>query len=562
MESLQIKETSTLAVAELGAESTDNSDKTDAENSTKPNQKDSKAKGGAEKVNPKSESTPKDKSAVKPVVAPKSFARRDHIRSNELQIQKKWAESKVYQTERKVDENGQPRPKYLVTFPYPYMNGRLHLGHAFSLTKAEFTARFQRLLGKNSLFPFGFHCTGMPIQAAANKLKDEMAKYGCPPIFPPEVTDDSENTEEKSAESLIANKSKGKKSKLVAKGQASAKPVRQWEILTKMVPVAEIPEFSDPLKWLNYFPPYGASDLNAFGCAIDWRRSFITTSINPFYDAFIRWQFYRLKEGNRIRFGKRPNVYSILDGQVCADHDRSSGEGVGPQEYTIIKLLIIKPYPINSPLNTNILEGKNVFLAPATLRPETMYGQTNCFVLPEGNYGAYEMANGDVLVVSERAAKGLAHQGFSSEWGVAKLLVSLTGTDLLGLPLSAPNCTYERIYTLPLLSISMSKGTGVVTSVPSDAPDDYVALKELKDKPLFREKFGLTTEMVEPFEVIPIIEIEGYGSTSAVLMCERLDIKTYRDTEKLLKAKEEVYSKGFYEGVMLVGECKGMKHPN
>eukprot|EP01036_Dinobryon_divergens_P038696 gene38696-50839_t len=154
MESLQIKETSTLAVAELGAESTDNSDKTDAENSTKPNQKDSKAKGGAEKVNPKSESTPKDKSAVKPVVAPKSFARRDHIRSNELQIQKKWAESKVYQTERKVDENG------------------------------------------------------MPIQAAANKLKDEMAKYGCPPIFPPEVTDDSENTEEKSAESLIANKSK------------------------------------------------------------------------------------------------------------------------------------------------------------------------------------------------------------------------------------------------------------------------------------------------------------------------------------------------------------------
>lgn len=37
------------------------------------------------------------------------------------------------------------------------------------------------------------------------------------------------------------------------------------------------------------------------------------------------------------------------------------------------------------------LEGKEVFLAPATLRPETMYGQTNCFVLPEGDYGAYEV---------------------------------------------------------------------------------------------------------------------------------------------------------------------------
>jgi leucyl-tRNA synthetase len=35
--------------------------------------------------------------------------------------------------------------KYLVTFPYPYMNGRLHLGHTFSLSKCEFAVGFQRL---------------------------------------------------------------------------------------------------------------------------------------------------------------------------------------------------------------------------------------------------------------------------------------------------------------------------------------------------------------------------------------------------------------------------------
>ena len=58
------------------------------------------------------------------------------------------------------------------------MNGRLHLGHAFSLTKAEFAAGYKRLTGHNVLFPFGFHCTGMPIQAAANKLKAEVAKRG------------------------------------------------------------------------------------------------------------------------------------------------------------------------------------------------------------------------------------------------------------------------------------------------------------------------------------------------------------------------------------------------
>ena len=34
------------------------------------------------------------------------------------------------------DADGNPKPKFLATFPYPYMNGRLHLGHAYSMTKA------------------------------------------------------------------------------------------------------------------------------------------------------------------------------------------------------------------------------------------------------------------------------------------------------------------------------------------------------------------------------------------------------------------------------------------
>jgi len=107
--------------------------------------------------------------------------------------------------------------------------------------------------------------------------------------------------------------------------------------------------------------------------------------------------------------------------------------------------------------------------------------------------------------VSDRAARGMSYQGLTKEWGVSPCLVALKGTDLLGLPLKAPMSVYEKVYTLPLLTISMGKGTGVVTSVPSDAPDDYVALKELVDKPLWREKFGITAEMVEPYPVVPII---------------------------------------------------------
>jgi leucyl-tRNA synthetase len=58
---------------------------------------------------------------------------------------------------------------------------------------------------------------------------------------------------------------------------------------------------------------------------------------------------------------------------------------------------------------------------------------------------------------------------------------------------------------------------------------------------------------------IPRVEIPGYGDRCAVTMCERLEIKSTKDTLKLKQAKDEVYLKGFYEGVMLVGECAGMK---
>jgi len=40
--------------------------------------------------------------------------------------------------------------------------------------QAEFSAGYARLRGRRTLFPFAFHCTGMPIQAAANKLRREL----------------------------------------------------------------------------------------------------------------------------------------------------------------------------------------------------------------------------------------------------------------------------------------------------------------------------------------------------------------------------------------------------
>lgn len=37
-----------------------------------------------------------------------------------------------------------PEGKFFGNFPYPYMNGMLHLGHAFSLSKLEFASAYHR----------------------------------------------------------------------------------------------------------------------------------------------------------------------------------------------------------------------------------------------------------------------------------------------------------------------------------------------------------------------------------------------------------------------------------
>eukprot|EP00934_Nitzschia_sp_Nitz4_P001058 Nitzschia sp. Nitz4//scaffold163_size50693//21835//25226//NITZ4_006989-RA/size50693-snap-gene-0.64-mRNA-1//-1//CDS//3329538034//1058//frame0 len=499
----------------------------------------------------------------------KGTAKRDALRSNEVDIQKVWEESKAFEA------NPDDREHFLVTFPFPYSNGHLHIGHAFSLTKAIFRAQFERHQGRNVLFPFAFHCTGMPIQAAANKLKAELEQFGTPPQFPeddPEVRAKMEAELQEAAKAKEAanvdKKSKGGKTKLVQKTGTGI--VRQWNILAKMVPAEEIPAFVDPYHWLSYFPPIGVDHLKNFGVGVDWRRTFITTAVNPYFDAFVQWQFQTLRAKNKILFGKRNNVYSLVDGQVCADHDRSEGEGVGPQEYVLIKLRVL---PVEDSTRHSKMQAlleahpeQSVYLVPATLRPETMYGQTNCFVLPTGEYGAYVVdATNEIFIMSARSARGLScqiykdNQGYSNEFGKITCLETFSGDELLGLPLHAPLAKYEKVYTLPLLTISMSKGTGVVTSVPSDAPDDYVSLKALQDKEDFRAKFGITDQMVLPYEVVPIISIEGYGDASAVFMCEKLKITSPNDKAKLTQAKDETYLKGFTMGVMEVGPHKGKK---
>jgi leucyl-tRNA synthetase len=457
-----------------------------------------------------------------------SFARRDFLIHCQNEMQSYWAKNKVFEA------NVEPeRTKYFITFPFPYMNGRLHLGHSFSLSKAEFQAGYQRLLGKNVLFPFGYHCTGMPIKACADKLRNEIKLYGNPPCFPVELESEDSGTKMKSK---VAAKTGGVK--------------YQWQIMESIgIPQSEIAKFADPHYWIEFFPPHAKDDLLKFGTKIDHRRSFITTDLNPYFDSFVVYQFEKLKKLGRVKFGKRHSIYSPLDKQPCMDHDRASGEGVGAQEYTMILIECL-----DNDLLSNHKSVKKIYLGAATLRPETMYGQTNVFVSPSINYGIFKIDDDKAVICTERAAKNLSYQGFSPIPEKVEKIGNVDGLKLIGMAVKAPLTSYDRVYVLPMETILPTKGTGVVTSVPSDSPADYLTLLDLQKKPEFYKVQPSWTN----FEPLPVLSTK-YGDFTAVKICQEMKIASFKEIGKVDAAKDAVYKEGFYNGVMAVGEFKGLK---
>ncbi|KAL0358626.1 UNVERIFIED_CONTAM: Leucine--tRNA ligase, cytoplasmic [Sesamum angustifolium] len=89
-----------------------------------------------------------------------------------------------------------------------------------------------------------------------------------------------------------------------------------------------------------------------------------------------------------------------------------------------------------------------------------------------------------------------------------------------------------------MLSVLTDKGTGIVTSVPSDSPDDYMALHDLKAKPAFRAKYGVKDEWVLPFEIIPIIHHPDFGDKSAERICIEKKIKAKTRGKNLMRPRK------------------------
>lgn len=88
------------------------------------------------------------------------------------------------------------------------------------------------------------------------------------------------------------------------------------------------------------------------------------------------------------------------------------------------------------------MKGKNIFLVAATLRPETMFGQTNCWVRPDMKYVAFETASGDIFICTSRSARNMSYQGFTKENGVVPVIMEILGQ--VHTPLSPSSDLFPR----------------------------------------------------------------------------------------------------------------------
>ncbi|QIW97279.1 hypothetical protein AMS68_002797 [Peltaster fructicola] len=497
--------------------------------------------------------------------------KRDTLIAAEKKYQKQWTEARIFEqnapTLQEVPyhaispkELREKYPKHMATMAYPYVNGTPHAGHSFTASKLEFVTGWQRMKGKRALYPQGFHCTGMPIKACADKLVREIELFGknfenCAVEAVEGETNGEVPAPTQEITKTDVTKFSAKKSKANAKTNVKLK--YQFQIMLALgIPVEEVHKFADSSYWLQYFPPLWQRDLNALGCRVDWRRSFVTTDANPYYDSFVRWQMRRLKELGKIKFGKRYTIYSPKDGQACMDHDRASGEGILPQEYTALKLKV-KEWPEDAKvkLESKIPSGANVYFVPATLRPETMYGQTCCFVGPTITYGIFEIEKGkEYYFISDRAARNMAFQNIFPTWGEFPKVAELKGSEVIGTLVDAPLSIHkDGVYILPMDTVKASKGTGVVTCVPSDSPDDYATTMDLIKKAEF---YKIKKEWAEK-EILPIIETPTYGNLTAKYLVETMKINSPKDAKQLAEAKDLAYKEGFYKGKMIYGDFSG-----
>lgn len=388
----------------------------------------------------------------------------------ETKWQKAWDKAKVFEA------NPDPsRKKCFVTFPYSYANGPLHVGHAFTATRADAYARFKRMQGYNVLFPWAWHWTGQTIAGASARIKMGDEEF--------------------------------------------VKALREID----KVPEEELKKLGDPKYMASYYTRENRKTVERAGFSIDWRREFHTAS--PTFSKFIEWQYVTLRKKGYVVKGTHPVVWCPRCRSPTGDHDRHEGEGVAPEEFTLIKF-----------------KHKDTYLPAATFRPETIYGVTNLWINPEADYVRAKV-DGEEWIISKRASEKLREQKRE-----IKVVSRFKGKKLIGENVINP-LGKKHLPILPASFVNPDHATGVVYSVPAHAPVDWLALEDLKQAPDILRKFGIEAATVRNIKPISIIQTEGFGENPAKEVVDHLGVKDQCDP-KAEEATKILYKKEFHNGVL------------
>ncbi len=409
---------------------------------------------------------------------------------NFKKIEEKW--QKEWEKAGCFEANPDKKAKFFINFPYPYINAYLHLGHAFSATRVDVMARFMRLKGYNVLFPQAWHCTGTPVWAASQRIKEKEPKQ------------------------IQIMKSMGFSDK-------------------------EIKKFSDPKHWINVFVPAAKEDFIKLGTSVDWRRSFITTELNPRYDKFIRWQFMKLKEKGFVVTGKHPVVWCPKDNMPVGDHDRVEGEGFTTQDFMWIKFR---------------MRDSDLILMAGTTRPDALYGQTHLWIDPKGEYVIVKVKD-EKWVVGRGAVDKIKNQHDNK----IEIIGKIEPKELIGKWVRG-SLSEKDIYTVPAWFIKSNVGSGIVYSALED-PVDLYELKKIHSDMKLLDEFKLDKNIVSKLHPISIIKVPRMGDNLGEEIGREFNITSPDEKEKVEMAKSELNKRVFRKGIMNknCGECSGMSVP-
>ncbi|MFH1420457.1 MAG: leucine--tRNA ligase [Candidatus Aenigmatarchaeota archaeon] len=390
----------------------------------------------------------------------------------EKKWQKKWLDEGVFEAD--VSD----KKKFFVTFPYPYVNSSPHVGHGYTFLKCDLIARFKRMMGYNVLFAQGFHATGEPIVGAAKRIAN------------------GEETQ------IAAFKKLG-------------------------LDDAMIEKMTDPQIIVEYFVKEWIKDLKGIGGAIDWRRTFFTTKLNPCYNRFVTWQYETLRKLGYVDKGTHPVIWCPNDKSPTGSHDRLEGENANILEYIVIKFKLD-------------IDNDEYIIPAATLRPETTYGVVNMWVKPDIEYTKADV-DGEKWIASKSCLEKLSEQKHS-----VKILGTIKSNKLIGKSVTNPVSAVEAMM-LPANFVDLNNATGIVMSVPTHAPYDYMALEEIQSGK--KEAFGADIDDVRKIKPIVLIKTEGLAENPAKAICKDMKIKSQND-KNLELATKMIYRAEFHKGVL------------